>query len=338
MNILDQRDGRWTSVFDHAGIGTEIDRVMISELGSSGKINIIVGYTILNQAEKTAKFYSYSEGFLNVLYQDNYSVMNILDIDSDNAKELVLITHDTVERTGTAKLLKLEEKGFVLKSKTAMDGNGSDYKGVKEGKISDGTPALFLDSAIGDGSFETQILYYSDGQLRNPLEKTREVLAMTFRPEGYFSRDIDKDGVVEIPYVYPMPGYDLAEPDKQLFLTEWRSYEKFNLERKSVGYYSLTDGYCFMLPGRWQGSVTVVEDIAGGDIVFCKYNGSLASDMPELMRISVMEKGTNEAKLQNGYQTFFSKGQYDYMVKIPEDKSEPLILTQSEIMFNFIVL
>ena len=93
-----------------------------------------------------------------------------------------------------------------------------------------------------------------------------------------------------------------------------------------------------MLPSRWQGTVTVKEDITNDEVVFYKYSGAITDDMVELMRIKVMKRGTNEEQLKNGYQTIVSKGQIEYMVKVAEDNDEPLVLTMSEIMFNFYVL
>ena len=57
VNIIDRRDGKWTSVYDHSGMGTEIDRILFSSVGESSDVNVIIGYTLLS-GEKNVKVYS----------------------------------------------------------------------------------------------------------------------------------------------------------------------------------------------------------------------------------------------------------------------------------------
>ena len=65
INILDQRKNGWESVYDYAvADGSEIEKVMISKLGSSDKFNIIVGYSTINQSEKKVGVYQYEDGVL----------------------------------------------------------------------------------------------------------------------------------------------------------------------------------------------------------------------------------------------------------------------------------
>ena len=59
------------------------------------------------------------------------------------------------------------------------------------------------------------------------------------------------------------------------------------LQEEERGYYSLGDGYAFLLPPNWQTEVTVQNDNLTGDLVFYHYMGDRAAEMPELMRISV---------------------------------------------------
>lgn len=337
MNILDQRDGQWTSVFDHSGAGTDVDMVMISSMSENGLPVIAVGYSRMNQPEKTMRVYRYDEGKLNVLFESQYAMMESADLDGDGQNELILISGTSPSRKASASLLKLDGDKILVKSEITMDEEISDYAALTFGRLSDGIPAVFADGIRNDGTLNTQILYTVDGQLKNPLERARELLFQTIRPNGYLCRDIDSDGVVEIPAVTPFPGYESAEAQERVNITEWYSFEQFTFDLKSSGYYNMSESYCFMIPKRWKGTVTVKPDIASDEMVFYKYKGSLSDDMTELLRISVMLKGTNGEKLQNGYETVFSDGQYEYMVKYPKYSSEALVLTKSEIMHNFIV-
>lgn len=337
MNILDQRDGKWTSVFDHSGAGTDVDVVMISKMGEKGLPVITVGYSRMNQLEKTMRVYLYDEGKLSVLFESQYAMMESADLDADGQNELILISGTTKQKSASASLLKLDGEKILVKSEIAMDEEIADYAALTFGRLSDGTPVVFADGIRADETLNTQILYAVDGQLKNPLERARELLLQTIRHKSYICRDIDSDGVIEIPTVTPFPGYEGAEASERVNITGWHTFEQFAFDLKSSGYYNMSESYCFMIPKRWKGTVTAKPDIASDEMVFYKYEGSLSDDMTELLRISVMLKGTNEEKLQQGYETIFSDGQYDYMVKYPKYSSEALVLTKSEIMYNFIV-
>ena len=54
VNILDKNSqGKWYSVKELAGGGTEIDRVMITSVGDEGDTDVLVGYQNLTSEEKT---------------------------------------------------------------------------------------------------------------------------------------------------------------------------------------------------------------------------------------------------------------------------------------------
>ena len=349
MNILDQLNGKWVSVFDHSGVGTEVDRILLSRFNDDNQITIIVGYILLNQLEKTIKTYTYSDGKLGTIYSDNYSAMEIMDINKDSNNELVLITNSnntnaaqnttaTPARILKAKILTRCADGFSVESESVLDELSVDFTGIVKGYVGVDTPALFLDSSMGDGTIQTQIIYSVDKIIRNPLKVSRDMMTKTSRPVGYASIDIDNDGVVEIPTLSPFPGYETLDKSQQICVTDWLVFEKYALAKKNSGYYNINEGYCFMLPSRWQGTVTVKEDSANDEVIFYKYDGELKEDMKELMRIKVMKHGTNSDQLLNGYSTILTKGQMEFMVKVSDDKKEPLVLTMSEIMFNFYVL
>ena len=353
MKLLDQQDGKWVSMLDHSIMATDIDQVVISHFGDEEYPTVIAGYTLINQGEKILEIYSYGDSTMKMLYTSRFSDMEVMDLNEDGFNELILLTNSisnmsmaanavntesTAVNVATAKCLVREGDSFTVSGEVNMDTNSLSYTGTIQGYVGIKTPALFVDSTIGDGKMETQILYWEDDRLINPLETLREVLAKTIRPVGYQSTDIDNDGVVEIPVLSPFPGYETLERDAQFFATDWYVFEKNALTKKNTGYYNINDGYCFMLPSRWQGVVTAKEDAAADEVVFYKYDGQLSDNMTELMRISVMKRGTNADKLLNGYQRIVTKGQMEYMVKVADDPSKPLILTKSEIMHNFYVL
>ncbi len=354
MALLDRKDGQWISTADHACPGTEVDKVMISDFGQSGETTVVVGYTLINQNYKMLEAYSYENGTLKVLYTDKYSEMESFDINNDGANELILISsalQNTAKSlalnalnadeasggTPLAKVLVRSGDSFSEISEVEMDNIAIGYTSIVKGKVGVGIPALFVDTLVWSDQIETQVLYFENGKLSNPLYHKIEVLDATMRPYGYASMDIDGDGVVEIPVPAAFPGYETLSSEEQLFYADWYVFEQYALIKKNSGYLNVNESYCFMLPSRWQGFVTAKQDASSGEVVFYKYAGTLSDSTTELMRIFVGKKGTDDAKKADGYKVVASKGQIEYMVKVPDDVSEALLPTQSEILLNFYV-
>ena len=118
--------------------------------------------------------------------------------------------------------------------------------------------------------------------------------------------------------------------------TTWSVYEDFyTLTPKLSGYYSVADGYTVAFPSRWNDMVTVKTDAETDETVFYKYEGNINSDMAELMRIKTVTREETDKFLHDGYQLIETVGQLDYIVKLPTNKREPLILTIDEVQNSF---
>lgn len=338
VNIIDKRDGKWTSVYDHAGMGTEIDRIIFSDIGTRDK-GIVIGYTLLS-GEKNVRVYSYSDNMLIPEYSDSYSTMFIADLERDHVNELVLIRPNNNMKKASVGLVSTDENGRMNEiSGVALNENTTDFVNIASGYVGSGTPAVFIDSISG-GKLSTEIIYSVNGQLRNPLYLGESALIeQTVRNAGYPCTDIDLDGVIEIPTHTLFPGYSENTAGIKLYSTEWNVFDNYNIVRKYSSYYNIADGYCFILPSRWNGGVvTAKPDSVTGEIVFYKYRIDINNSTSELMRINVATEEETPALLDEGYFLVKSNNNINYLVKCPDISDEPLILTGTEISNSFFIL
>ena len=337
MAILDKKDDKWTAVYDNAGMGTDVERVRIEKLGDEKFPTVLVGYSFAGNMGKVLTAYNYSNGALTERLHESYMNLEITDLDNNGEKEISLLTADN-----KVKVCVIDREGIRNFETDVESGTSGDYARVTNGKLRDGRNALYVDTSYSDGMTATQIIYAQNGFVKNPVyalqtDTSANTLVKTMRPTGYYSVDVDGDGVVEIPMPVIMTGYENEDVASQLYLTEWYDFNPSNLsfEKKNTGYYSITDGYCFMMPSRWTGSVTVKRDIAKNEIVFYKYSGDITDDSVELMRISVVNKSGAEEKMNEGFIKITETVQVEYLVKISDNKSEPLVPTESEVTYNF---
>lgn len=332
INIIDRRGGKWTSVYDHAGAGTGIDRILFSELGGSDRQCVIIGYTLLS-GERSVQVYSYENGLLTTEYSDSYSTMFTADLERDGNNELILVRPENQMRKASLSSISADpENGEITEtSSVALDESATEFVSVAAGYVGKETPAIFIDGLSG-GQLTTEIVYSVDGQLRNPLYLGESgLIEKTRRPSGYPCTDIDLDGVIEIPTLTLFPGYFDDSAGTKLYSTDWNVFDNYSITKKYSSFYNVSEGYCFILPSRWDGVVTVKRDAATGEAVFCKFRADLLNSTVELLRIAVASEAETGALLDEGYMVLKSNNKTNYLVKCPDLEDEPLILTGTEI-------
>ncbi|MCL2054487.1 MAG: hypothetical protein FWG90_08690 [Oscillospiraceae bacterium] len=340
MNILTKENEKWRSVYDHAGIGFGVDKVIFSSLGntsenaSSGN-NIIIGFNLLS-GEKSFRVYRFEGGILESLYGGIYSRMFIADLDADGESGLIVISPNNPAANSQAHISIIKERGgeVVEISSVPLNPDTSDIVNVVYGLVGEGRRALFIDSLAG-GMVKTEIIYTINGELRNPLYLSgSDILEDTLRPAGYLCTDIDGDLIIEIPTLSLFPGHD-ADSEESFYITNWNVFENFSIIKKYASLYNTAEGYCFIIPSRWESVVTVKSDRAAGDIVFHRYP---SDGEAELMRFSAVRSGDVFARLEAGYTVIRESERFTYMVKLPEDNDDPLILTNTEILNNLYIM
>ena len=112
-------------------------------------------------------------------------------------------------------------------------------------------------------------------------------------------------------------------------MTEWNVYENYTLVNKYSSLYEPRSGYCFMMPVRWDGVVTLRTDSSSGEKVFYKFNTTLAESRLELMRIAVCSPSQKDDYIKKGYYEAVS-GAETIMVQ-PGDTNDSLVLTPAEV-------
>ncbi|MCR5122771.1 MAG: hypothetical protein K6B74_10160 [Ruminococcus sp.] len=343
MNLLDKNEeGSWYSVKEIAGAGTEIEQVVVSETGTGTLPGILVCYQNVT-GDKAFEVYTYSEDTLTRIGADSYLLLESIDINSDGKDDLVTIQRVTDPETNT---VQTKAFCFPLDSGSKEKGEGIDvclnvqsyiaaYKGILANGSS--TPAVFIDELTTDGMLQTEILYYRYSLLQNPVRRLSDkLIPATTRPTGYTCADLEGNGEYLVPTTSPMLGYEDVIPEEQVLKTTWNSYSGFyEFTPKFTGYHSVADGYTMVFPQRWANDVTVKTDPESGEAVFYKYEGSINSEMTELMRIKTVTKDESDEFLYKGYKRIVSRGQLDFLVKIPTNKRERLILTIDEVQNNF---
>ncbi|NLT10446.1 MAG: hypothetical protein GXY08_13260 [Ruminococcus sp.] len=328
INILDQFDGKWQSVRDTAAEGAEIEKVIISKLGSNDRVNLIIGSSLINRSEKNVTIYNYDPAVDGIAstFSRSCSFIDVTDLDNNNENEFLVLAGSATGTPAVAEVYKLDNKGMYHQYKTELSGSFTEFDSINYGELDGGRRGLYIDAVSGSGSIQTDIIYMDPKGLCKVFS-TPEESSATVRAAGCSSYDIDDDGILEIPVQVIAPGYDDVSESEQMKITKWKSVNKENkLIQKYSSYYSVGDGYIFLFPEKWRDNVTVRRDALNDEIVFCAFSDGKTGR--ELMRICRADDApAREDRLLNGYMLMGTKGEYSYLAYIPKNNREDDSLT-----------
>ena len=318
MNVLDQDDGKWRSVSDDSVKGAEIEKVIISKLGTNDRVNIIIGSSLINRSEKNVTIYTYrpEQKKLTSDFSSSCSFIDVTDLNSDGTNEFLLLAGSVSNAPATANVYALNEDGIYHHYPCQLSGNFTEFDSLNYGNISGDRRGLYIDALSGTGSIQTDIIYMDKTGLNKVFNAPEDSLA-TVRPAGCSSFDVDGDGILEIPVQTVAPGYNDSPEGEQMMFTEWKYISRDNrLENKCLSYYNIGDGYIFVFPERWRDKVTVKRDMVSGDIVFCTYSDGQTGR--ELLRLYCADDtASREDRLLSGYMLLRTRGDTSYLAYIP---------------------
>ena len=338
INVLDQYDGKWRSVCDTAAAGTEIEKVMISQLGSNERVNLMIGSTLINRSEKNVTVYSYDSetGDITPTFSESYSFFDVTDLDSDGTNDFLVLSGSVNNAKATAEVYKLDDAGKYHQYLCKLSGAFTEFDSLGYGRLPGGSTGLYIDAVSGSGLIQTDVIYMEDSRLRNAFSAP-ETSFSTIRPSGCSSYDIDGDGELEIPVQFNSPGYEELSEGERLKLTDWMSLNsKGGLERKYSSYFSIGDGYVFVFPARWRDKVAVRHDATNDEIVFSAYADGKAGR--ELLRIySAEDSVSREDRISAGYMLLHTKGDSACLAYIPQsgDESDGLSVSSGDVAIGF---
>lgn len=339
VNIIDKVDGKWRSVYDINGEGKDIDKVMVKDIENVGK-TIFIGYGTLNKNTNMLCGYKYSNKVLSDTFSTPYSYFDVIDLSGQEKSDIFVINESEDLKVGEAYLFGFDtDKKIYEKSKAKLCSPVGGYVNISVSNTISYSKIILLDSLSDNNTIRTEVLALANGKLYDPMEELQQQLfSVTQRPQEYASVDFNNDGVIEIPVTTPFTGYYNQPDEQRIMATDWYVFEKYyTIKKKYTSFYNFNDGYVFIVPGRWMGLVTIKKDSVTDEYVFYKSGETLEDSTTELMRIKVSLRKNTENYIDSGYTLIDSKGQIDYMVKIPNDSREPMLLTAAEVTNSFYV-
>lgn len=312
INFLDQKDGQWVSVYDMPALGTEVEKVIFERLSGDSNLSIIIGYSVLNQSDKAVSVLKYENSTPVEVFKGSYSVMDLFDIDDDGQKEMFIINYDKALTYSTASTFAWVDGMFTTTSSIALDPAATEYVNIKKGSYSETGTAVFVDYYKGENAYGTEVLVCYGARLARSVGVDTVVRRTNSFTPVVYSRDIDDDGIIEVPATTVLPGYENLTKPEQLNAVTWSVVEENSyLKREYTTYLSNRKDYILFMPSRWEGLVTVTQSSDGSEITIWKAE-ELGNLSQQLLAIkSVQKSNVKKAELE-GYTEFLFDAESDY--------------------------
>ena len=290
INYIKWTEKGWVSVSDIEAAASGVESVDFAMLDYSGVPKVIVNWTKYSAVNKLVSVYDINSGSLKELTSAEFTVSAVTDFDKDGINEIVAVHLDTEHKTSSAQILALTENGFEPKGSCKLDGGATSYYEPVFSKLSEGTPALFIDAVKPSGTI-TEVIHLRDGQYVNAFvsgdaENFENV--KTLRASAVRSADFNGDGAMDIPLAEKLPSQEGALESDSVYMTVWNSFDGHVFVPFARTVINFTDGYYIDVPDKWLGAFAVQRKLDMKQRTVVRWNADTNTAGEEVLKIQAV--------------------------------------------------
>ncbi len=260
----------WAKLAKGESEAESVGRVAFGDLDGNGLSEIVVGWQYLGETDGSFDVYSLESGKAESLYSGLYTRFVMLDA---APSKLAVISRNSATKAVTASLIGKHEGKVGLINSVAMYNRTDEFLGVEANVTLEGLPAVYVDSQSESGMCVTEVLALNEqGRLTNELLTQTNI--STRRQTAVTCRDVNGDGVMEIPCEQPLPPYMRDGLLENLYLIRWCDFNGKTLSEVSASFVEITEKITVDFPSQWIGAVTVERGAtADRSFVFKTHDG-----------------------------------------------------------------
>lgn len=260
INAITFTDGEWKSVSQQKIVAGGVDKIEFCDLDNDGVKEILVGWQIYGTSEMQLAVYSPTKAALVQRMLQRYTHFITCDLNQNDQNEVFIIKSGTSSQINTAAVYELTSEGVTEVSATELDSTSMTFNEPVLAELSTGKPAVYIDEIKGVGAV-TEVLFFEKDLLVNPLfQKELRETSATLRSALFGLKDINSDGIIEIPVQENVPSVSTNVINEKLYLTNWCSYNGEKLISQRTTMINVNDGYYYIIPPKWVGNIAVLKD------------------------------------------------------------------------------
>lgn len=212
--------------------------------------------------------YDSSEGVYEELVFTPYNKYITCDLDQDNRKEVFILNLNSVQGENRVDMYDFDCDGgtMLLRETAQLSRELSSITAVESHYVqgvSTPVPALFITSNLSSAAgIITDIFVWNQSRLENvTLSEESGMSDVTRRATASYPamQDIDGDGVLEIPQLWPFYTYP-KEGSETYYSTYWQQFSwDGSVDVVFNSYYNEGEGWYLILPEEWGGYLTMTR-------------------------------------------------------------------------------
>lgn len=247
--------------------GTAFDQVEYAQMDGQPGMELIVGHQLSDQVLRNVSVYSFSSDGVRMLLNANYSKFMNCDLNTDGCSDLFLIhPAEQAEENAVAVVYSVSNGEVVRSVEAELSVPVENLKRIITGTLESGEQAVYVASKAGEESLLTDIFALVDGNLKNvSLSSEAGASVQTLRNYYVYADDIDRDGVIELPELIPMPEPATRSAQSSQHLIRWYSVcANGETVTKRYTYHNFVDGWYVELEEDYSRRIRVDVDASGG--------------------------------------------------------------------------
>ena len=261
-----QRDSTdaWQVRQNVEGLADTVENVRLAQLQPGNAVQLVVGY-MAAQGDHYLAVYSYENGELATILEQQYEQYLVEDITGGGNQDLILMS--TLEDGGVQIELLTVDKEGSFQQVAVMGLSANRFAGcasVAAGMGADRKHYLVLDgwTGISGNNLASVLLHFDeDTQQMVPASQisTERLYTASLRNvPGLVSRDLDGDGIVEIPTQPEEAGLLNMSQGRRMDFIVWMDYTSSHPE-KSFGLLDEETNCYIELPMEWEGNLKLTD-------------------------------------------------------------------------------
>ena len=246
------------------GLADTVESVGLAQLQPGDATQLVVGYTAA-QGDHYLAVYSYTDGVLSTILEQQYQQYLVEDITGGGNQDLILMS--TLEDGGVQIELLTVDKEGSFQQVAVMGLSANRFAGcasVAAGVGADGRHYLVLDgwTGISGNNLASVLLRFDeDTQQMVPADQisTEKLYTASLRNvPSLVSQDLDGDGIVEMPTQPDEAGLLNMSQSRRMDFIVWMDYTSPHPE-KSFGLLDEETNCYIELPMEWEGNLKLTD-------------------------------------------------------------------------------
>ena len=246
------------------GLADTVESVGLAQLQPGDASQLVVGY-VAAQGDQYLAVYSYTDGVLSTILEQQYQQYLVEDITGGGNQDLILMS--TLEDGGVQIELLTVDKEGSFQQVAVMGLSANRFAGcasVAAGVGADGRHYLVLDgwTGISGNNLASVLLRFDeDTQQMVPADQisTEKLYTASLRNvPSLVSQDLDGDGIVEIPTQPDEAGLLNMSQSRRMDFIVWMDYTSPHPE-KSFGLLDEETNCYIELPMEWEGNLKLTD-------------------------------------------------------------------------------